>query len=237
MVESMNDKNKKIDCGEKIEWNSTYDLLTTIANAIYNKPFKDGSNAALISLYNESNEEQRDAINRMLAVLCGHTLPELVEFFLPAYVYDITWDIHSVDVVTLPEKVYIPDYIRDDILYGPDGLERIVNFLKKTYGFSAVFFRLSDDFADVYENLAFLQRPKSNRKGEGHVRQPLYAYDIEWDKDGDDINLPDKVVISDLLIDLSNPYDTEMIADYLSDLYGFCVKGFKVDNSEKNRKP
>lgn len=232
----MSDKNKPINCGERIEWNSTYDLLTAIADAIYNKPFKDGSNAALISLYNESNEERRDAINRMLVVLCCHPLPELVEFFLPAYVYDIIWDTQGVGEVTLPEKVYIPNYIRDDILYGPDGLERIVNFLKETYGFSAVFFRLSDEFADVYENLTFLQKPKSNRKGEGQGRQPLYAYDIEWDKDGEDIDLPDKVVISDLLIDLSNPYDTEMIADYLSDLYGFCVKGFKVDNSEKNRK-
>lgn len=46
--------------------------------------------------------------------------------------------------------------------------------------------------------------------------------DIQWDTDGEDIDLPKNIVIE------KEP-ENEDIADYLSDTYGFCVFGFKVE--------
>lgn len=53
-----------------------------------------------------------------------------------------------------------------------------------------------------------------------------YAINIQWDTDGEDVNLPDKVEIP------FNVSDDE-IADMLSDEYGFCVFGFNIEQIEE----
>lgn len=54
----------------------------------------------------------------------------------------------------------------------------------------------------------------------------VHATNIIWDTDGDDkIILPDEVEIPDDV----TPDDYDSIADYLSDLTGFCVVNFSVD--------
>ena len=47
-------------------------------------------------------------------------------------------------------------------------------------------------------------------------------YDIKWDTDGEDVDLPETVIL---------PFHLPQcgIADCLSDNYGFCVESFKVD--------
>ena len=48
-----------------------------------------------------------------------------------------------------------------------------------------------------------------------------YAINIQWDTDGEEANLPDRVEI---------PFNVSFddIADMLSDKYGFCVLGFYI---------
>lgn len=54
----------------------------------------------------------------------------------------------------------------------------------------------------------------------------VHAANIIWDTDSDDeIILPDEVKIPDDI----EPDDYDAIADYLSDLTGFCVKSFSVE--------
>ena len=61
---------------------------------------------------------------------------------------------------------------------------------------------------------------------------------IEWDTDGEDVDLPEVVYIDlddllydgeteEILDDCEEIYDR--IADYLSDNYGFCMFNFDVD--------
>jgi len=45
---------------------------------------------------------------------------------------------------------------------------------------------------------------------------------IDWDTDGDDVDLPTEMVVDTAAEGIEDP-DTE-IADWLSDKYGFCVK-------------
>ena len=47
------------------------------------------------------------------------------------------------------------------------------------------------------------------------------ATNIEWDTDGEDIDLPSEVCIPNNIAD-------EDIADYLSDNYGFCIFSFRI---------
>ena len=50
--------------------------------------------------------------------------------------------------------------------------------------------------------------------------------DIEWDTDGEDVDLPTEVTLEDIYYD-EDVYD-DAIEDRLSDEYEFCVKSFKV---------
>lgn len=57
----------------------------------------------------------------------------------------------------------------------------------------------------------------------------MKAYDILWDVDNPDEaeDLPEEVEIPDGMV------DEEEISDYLSDLTGFCHKGFRLTSSEE----
>ena len=50
--------------------------------------------------------------------------------------------------------------------------------------------------------------------------QAMYAVDIKWDTDDEDVDLPNVVKVPD------NLTDGEDISDWLSDEYGFCHDGF-----------
>lgn len=66
--------------------------------------------------------------------------------------------------------------------------------------------------------------PKSNLK--------TFAVDIEWDTDGEDadmIGLPSWVEIPSYV-------DEDDIADYLSDVFGFCVIGFEIEHAQQPKK-
>ena len=62
--------------------------------------------------------------------------------------------------------------------------------------------------------------------------EEIIVSNIKWDIDGEDVNLPEKVVIkvtidnADLLEDIDGYADN--LSDYLSDVYEFCHNGFKV---------
>lgn len=49
----------------------------------------------------------------------------------------------------------------------------------------------------------------------------MIVYDIKWDTDGEEINLPTEV-------DFAEEIEEDMIADTLSDIYGWCVESFEV---------
>ncbi len=50
----------------------------------------------------------------------------------------------------------------------------------------------------------------------------MYAVDIKWDTDDEDVDLPNIVKVPDDLIDGKD------ISDWLSDKYGFCHDGFAL---------
>jgi ferritin-like protein len=55
------------------------------------------------------------------------------------------------------------------------------------------------------------------------------VYDIDWDTDGEDVDLPDEVVVTvpgDVYADAGS---SSYISDWLSDEYGFCHNGFLID--------
>ena len=49
----------------------------------------------------------------------------------------------------------------------------------------------------------------------------MLVSDIIWDTDGQNVNLPKEVEVSDNMSD-------DEVADYLSDTYGFLVEGFSL---------
>lgn len=52
-------------------------------------------------------------------------------------------------------------------------------------------------------------------------------YDIEWDDDGEDVDLPTEV---DATIEYSDGDEMDdLISDYLSNEYGYCVDDFIYD--------
>ncbi len=61
----------------------------------------------------------------------------------------------------------------------------------------------------------------------------IVVSDIDWDTDGESVNLPNEVVISnptpDMLADVKEDGYGDSIADYLSDNYGFCVNNFSTE--------
>lgn len=67
------------------------------------------------------------------------------------------------------------------------------------------------------------------------------AFDITWDTDGNDVNLPSEVDVSDLLRDYicDNKYNyfdktdfENVVSDYLSETYGYCHLGFGLKEKE-----
>ena len=61
----------------------------------------------------------------------------------------------------------------------------------------------------------------------------MRAINIEWDiddEDGESVDLPTEIEIPDGMT------DEEEISDYLSDLIGFCHKGFELIEKENERK-
>ena len=63
----------------------------------------------------------------------------------------------------------------------------------------------------------------------------IRVWDIEWDTDGENVDLPTEVIIDDLpeermqeLINEIGYYD-DGIADELSDRYGWCVWTFQAE--------
>jgi hypothetical protein len=55
-------------------------------------------------------------------------------------------------------------------------------------------------------------------------------YDIEWETDDEEINLPREVTLS--LVLTSDESAEERCAEELADRYGWLVKGFKMDESD-----
>lgn len=50
----------------------------------------------------------------------------------------------------------------------------------------------------------------------------MRAYNIKWDTDGEEVNLPNEIEIPEGMT------DEEEISDYLSDVTGFCHEGFSL---------
>lgn len=50
----------------------------------------------------------------------------------------------------------------------------------------------------------------------------MKAINILWDTDGEDVNLPTEIEIPDNI----DPENEDAISDYISDVTGFCHKGF-----------
>ena len=48
------------------------------------------------------------------------------------------------------------------------------------------------------------------------------AYDIIWDTDGEQIDLPNEIEIPDEIV------DEDDISDYITDRTGFCHMGFQI---------
>ena len=71
----------------------------------------------------------------------------------------------------------------------------------------------------------------------------LRVYDIDWDTDGEEVDLPTELLLGnelpdEVMEDYSQGY-TDELADYLSDTYGFCLYGFRteivaIDSEGKN---
>ena len=58
----------------------------------------------------------------------------------------------------------------------------------------------------------------------------MIAYDIEWDTDDldpEDLDLPNEIEIPPGMT------DEDEISDYISDMTGFCHKGFCLDSDSK----
>lgn len=59
----------------------------------------------------------------------------------------------------------------------------------------------------------------------------IKLYNIEWDTDYEDVDLPTEVIIdnpTEEMCEAVGGFD-DVLADYLSDEYGFCVYGFDAD--------
>ncbi len=68
-------------------------------------------------------------------------------------------------------------------------------------------------------------------KTEKESKLKIHVSDIEWDTDGEDVNLPEEIIISNPTMEMLDDIDgyADAIADYLSDEYGFCVNNFNAE--------
>ena len=66
---------------------------------------------------------------------------------------------------------------------------------------------------------------------EGHEEKNVKfrVYDIDWDTDGQDVDLPDEVVVTVPGDVYASAGSSSYISDWLSDEYGFCHNGFLID--------
>jgi len=58
----------------------------------------------------------------------------------------------------------------------------------------------------------------------------LYASEIDWDTDGEVVDLPKEVEIPDnvaIAFQLSEENDS-VLSDYLSEAYGWCINSFSI---------
>lgn len=68
----------------------------------------------------------------------------------------------------------------------------------------------------------------------------LAVKDIQWDTDGEPVDLPSEVYITERYIAKTGEVEHgaseeevfDMVADWLSDAYGWCVFGFSCEYSE-----
>lgn len=66
-----------------------------------------------------------------------------------------------------------------------------------------------------------------------YVTYTYIVYDIDWDTDGEDVELPTETTIDvPLLPDEDEEDASNLITEYLSAEYGFLVKDFKMRLSD-----
>ncbi len=58
---------------------------------------------------------------------------------------------------------------------------------------------------------------------EKYINMQTYATNIQWDTDGEEIDLPNEVFLNDY-----EPEDEDEISNYLSDTYGYLHNGFDI---------
>lgn len=115
------------------------------------------------------------------------------------YVVDIKWE-----EAGLPTTVEVPIQLTE--------MEDIGTWLSYKYACQHDGFRLVESFKKIVNELLEVLEEV----------QTMYAVDIKWDTDDEDVDLPDIVKVPD---DLT---DGEDISDWLSDEYGFCHDGFAL---------
>ena len=54
------------------------------------------------------------------------------------------------------------------------------------------------------------------------------AYNIEYDTDGEDIDLPEEITIDVPFVKIFNGEFDDYISDEISNITGFCHKGFNI---------
>lgn len=57
----------------------------------------------------------------------------------------------------------------------------------------------------------------------------MIAYNIDWDTDGEDIDLPNEIEIPAHITDIDE------VSDYITNVTGFCHRGFGVTSSIHNK--
>lgn len=58
----------------------------------------------------------------------------------------------------------------------------------------------------------------------------MKAYNIQWDTDGENVALPEEIVIPDEIASMDDEDEREeAVSDYISDLTGFCHAGFELE--------
>ena len=111
------------------------------------------------------------------------------------------------DLLSIVDRldIYYKDYIFDDLAekYGVD-----------TDDWQAIYKKATEKNDSSLEYLKVIM---------GNEKVTLFniVHDIEWDTDGEDIVLPQYMVIPDEI-------DEDDISDYISEKIGFCHKGFKL---------
>lgn len=93
---------------------------------------------------------------------------------------------------------------------------------------ATIIYICSDD-SETYDSI--LETLNEIKNG---CKKRFRAVDIEWDIDEDDDSvLPTEVDISEDIVDVDEEDDyLDSISDYLSDKFGYCHKGFRLEKVE-----